>query len=187
MVMRQDNKARNAAQAPDLGRRAFLRGSSPRHNPATIRPPWVLPFSAFIATCTRCDDCIRACPQHIVQRGDGGYPEISFKAGECTFCGQCTDACQAGAFLPDKRTPANAWHLSVSIQPTCLSLNGVVCRTCGEHCDARAIRFQLQTRAVAVPHIQQASCTGCGACVGVCPVSAIAITPSPHRQEEQAA
>lgn len=186
MVTRQDNKARNPAQAPDPGRRAFLRGSSPRLSQTAIRPPWALPFADFIQACTRCDDCLRACPQHIVQRGDGGYPEISFKAGECSFCGQCAAACKAGAFQPDNRTPRNAWHLTVNIQPTCLSLNGVVCRTCGEQCDARAIRFQLQTRAVAVPQLNPASCTGCGACVGVCPVNAITIQ-NRSRQEEIAA
>jgi ferredoxin-type protein NapF len=139
--------------------------------------------AAFVDTCTRCDDCITVCPQQILQRGDGGYPEISFRNGECTFCGQCADACKAKAFLPDERTPHTAWSLSVSIKPSCLSLNGVVCRTCGDHCDDRAIRFQLQTRAVAIPRISQESCTGCGACFSVCPVNAVAIQNIPCQEE----
>lgn len=185
-MAKQDNKARSEAQAPDMGRRAFLRGSSPHLSPSVIRPPWALPFASFVAACTRCDDCIRACPQHILQRGDGGYPETRFQSGECSFCGECAAVCKAGAFQPEARTPHNAWDLKVSIAPTCLSLNGVVCRTCGDHCDAHAIRFQLQTRAVAVPQINPASCTGCGACQSVCPVNAVLIQ-NQTRQEEMAA
>lgn len=173
-------------QSPDMSRRAFLRGRSPRFSPSGIRPPWAMPLAAFVAACTRCDDCIHVCPQHILQRGDGGFPEASFKRGECTFCGECAAACQAGAFSPDARHPHNAWNLVVSITPACLSLNGVVCRVCGDHCDANAIRFQLQARAVAVPHISSASCTGCGACQAVCPVNAVTIQ-NQICQEEQTA
>lgn len=185
MTIRTD-KARHDPLLPNMERRAFLRGRSPRFSPTAIRPPWALPVATFVNACTRCDGCINACPQHILQRGDGGYPEISFRNGECTFCGQCTDACKDGAFQPGEHTTRNAWNLSVTIQPSCLSLNSVVCRTCGDHCDTRAIRFQLQTRAVAVPHIHQESCTGCGACLSVCPVNAVDIKNMP-RQEEIAA
>lgn len=181
--MQRNHDTGQPLQAPDLGRRAFLRGKSPRLNQTAIRPPWSLPFAAFVHACTRCDDCIRACPQHILQRGDGGYPETIFRSGECTFCGECAAVCKAGAFPVAERHPGNAWQLVVSISPACLSLNSVVCRTCGEHCDTRAIRFLLQSGAVAMPNIDAASCTGCGACVGVCPVNAIRVQNKTCQEE----
>ncbi len=182
MTIRTD-KTRSDPQPPNMGRRAFLRGRSLRFSPTAIRPPWALPLAMFVNACTRCDECVAACPQHILQRGDGGYPEISFHNGECTFCGQCADACKEGAFQTDTHTVHQAWNLSVAIQPSCLSLNGVVCRTCGDHCDARAIRFQLQTRAIAIPHISQEACTGCGACLSACPVNAVDIKNMPRQEE----
>lgn len=68
----------------DLSRRGFLRG---RVRPkAEIRPPWALPESEFVDRCTRCNDCLKACPQGILVPGDGAYPTVEFSRGECTFC-----------------------------------------------------------------------------------------------------
>ena len=79
----------------DAGRRAFFRG---RARPkAEIRPPWARDEAAFIDHCTRCNDCLKACPQNILVAGDGGYPTVDFKVAECTFCGDCVSACQPKA------------------------------------------------------------------------------------------
>ncbi|MPN29793.1 hypothetical protein SDC9_177246 [bioreactor metagenome] len=81
----------------DLSRRAFFRG---RPRPRTeMRPPWALAEGDFIDRCTRCNDCVSACPTHILLAGDGGYPTIDFRAGECTFCSDCVASCQPQALL----------------------------------------------------------------------------------------
>lgn len=172
-------------QETDLKRRAFLRGRSPRIEPDTIRPPWALGASLFTEKCTRCDECIKACPEKIIGRGDGGYPEINFKKGECTFCAKCFDACEMGAFisLPVGKEGASSiqsakpWRLEVNITSKCLSLNAVVCRTCGDNCDEQAINFKLQLGGISEPQVELDDCTGCGACVPVCPVNAVQIKP----------
>lgn len=171
-------------ESPDLRRRAFLRGRSPKRISTAIRPPWSLPETEFTEHCTRCDQCINNCPSHILQRGDGGYPEVRFHH-ECTFCEQCVASCEAQAFQTAPYSVSKAWQLAVSIKPECLSLQGVVCRTCGDHCDSRAIRFQLRTRAVAIPLIDNQACTGCGACLAACPVNSISIKN--HNAQELAA
>jgi ferredoxin-type protein NapF len=113
---------------------------------------------------------VRACPPAIVVRGDGGFPVIDFGRGGCTFCGACVDACAHGALRHDGRP---ALRLVVSIDAACLARRGVSCRTCGDACDASAIRFQLRPGGCAQPGVEHSLCTGCGSCIATCPVTAI--------------
>ena len=167
----------------DLSRRAFLRGKPPKVASNAIRPPWTIEASKFVEQCTRCDECISLCPEKILFRGDGGYPEVDFKRGECTFCAKCADACKAGAFHCFKSDtphdicadPNKAWNLDVTINSNCLSINAVVCRACGDSCYEQAIRFKLQVGGVSIPIIDDDSCTGCGECLSICPKNAVSI------------
>jgi len=155
----------------DASRRGFFRGR-PRPK-AEIRPPWALDEAAFIDACTRCNDCLGACPEHIVVAGDGGFPTVDFHRGECTFCGDCASACKPGAL--QRSEGGQPWLLKAYIGPACLPTKGVECRICGDFCDARAIRFTPRLGGVPLPEIVAESCTGCGACVAPCPVAAITI------------
>jgi ferredoxin-type protein NapF len=58
------------------------------------------------------------------------------------------------------------------IAPECLALKGIVCRTCGEHCEPHAIHYQLLPGGRSFPRIDE-DCNGCGACAPVCPVHAV--------------
>ena len=155
----------------DLARRGFFRGR-PRPK-AEIRPPWALAEAGFIDTCTRCNDCLAACPENILIAGDGGYPTVDFGRGECTFCGDCVRACQPRALLAEEGTAA--WPYKALISPACLPFKGVECRVCGDFCDARAIRFQPRLGGSPLPKVEADKCTACGACVAPCPTQAIAI------------
>jgi ferredoxin-type protein NapF len=57
----------------------------------------------------------------------------------------------------------------------CLAVNRVVCRSCGEVCEAGAIRFALAPGGVCTPQIALDACNGCSQCVLACPVHAIAM------------
>lgn len=155
-----------------VSRRQFLRGDL-RGSRVGIRPPWALPEAAFTARCTRCDDCIAACPASLIVRGSGGYPEMDFGRGGCTFCSECVAACKAGAFRPQAAGSLTAWAQRAAIGAGCLAARGVVCRACGDHCEARAIRFRLAPAGRSFAQVDLGRCTGCGACVGVCPVQAV--------------
>jgi len=166
-----------------LARRALFKGKFSAPLPSSIRPPWALDEAAFLNACTRCDACVSACDEGIISRGDGGYPQINFQAGSCTFCGDCADVCQDKALsspVPDTAP----WDLGARIGDGCLSANGVTCRVCGERCDARAIHFQLAVGGVANPILDSDACTGCGACVQPCPAGVITIS---HMTEETSA
>jgi ferredoxin-type protein NapF len=52
----------------------------------------------------------------------------------------------------------------------------VVCRSCGDVCEAAAIRFSPRLNAAACPAVLAERCTGCSECVSACPASAITLT-----------
>jgi ferredoxin-type protein NapF len=155
----------------DVGRRNFLRG---RTRPqAQIRPPWAGEENAFIDRCTRCDDCLKACPQGILVAGEGGYPTVDFSCGECTFCGDCVSACRPQALL--RRDGDPPWQLKAVINDLCLPRHGIECRSCGDFCNANAIRFSPRLGGPPLAEIDPDRCTGCGACLAPCPGKAISI------------
>ncbi|MFO1107618.1 MAG: 4Fe-4S dicluster domain-containing protein [Bradyrhizobium sp.] len=64
---------------------------------------------------------------------------------------------------------------AISNPTTCVERHGIDCRRCAEVCTQSAVRIRSGAgRGVA---IDSAACTGCGDCVTVCPVEAIALVP----------
>lgn len=163
-----------ANHAVDVRRRQFFRGRVNDKGMA-IRPPWSLPEIEFIRACDRCGACITACEAAILRSGDGGFPEVDFRAGACTFCAACLDACRPGALRGDSGESASPWSLSVQINDACLSMRGITCRSCGDRCPKGAIRFRLQTGGRAIPELSTAACDQCGACLSACPADAVLI------------
>ena len=153
-------------------RRNFLRG---RFSPAKglQRPPWAIAERDFLEVCTRCGDCCRACPTQILVEREGGYPGVDFGAGECTFCGDCVTACRSSALV--REAVQAPWSIIARFGENCLARQRVECRVCGEQCENGAIRFPPQAGGVAVPSLDPAQCSGCGACVAPCPTQAIVI------------
>ena len=153
----------------DSGRRRLLRGG---RDTSELRPPWLKAPSSFTEDCTRCGQCVELCPQQIVRVGDGGFPVVKFDLGECVLCGECTTRCEAGLFL-DAAERGAAWDHAAVIGERCLTHFGVLCRSCEDACEPRAIRFPLTAGLVAKPAVDTQICTGCGACIRPCPEQAI--------------
>ncbi len=147
-------------------RRTFLRGRQ-----LEIRPPWALEGEQFFKKCSGCRQCLVACPEGILKADGFGYPLVDFSQGECTFCARCVESCPEGALA--KGVGQEPWHHKATIAASCLNGKGTLCRTCGEECETRAIRYPLQDRGFALPLVDRGQCTGCGACLGICPVQAI--------------
>jgi len=154
-----------------ISRMQFLRGDLSARRTA-LRPPWAVPEARFVDLCTRCNACVDDCPRGLLHSGSGGFPVIDFSRGACSFCGECVSACAPGALTPKLPSP---WKLVAHVQDQCLSLHGVLCRICGEHCELRAIRFRPALGGRTQPQVDVQTCSGCGACYSACPSHAIAL------------
>jgi ferredoxin-type protein NapF len=82
----------------------------------------------------------------------------------CTSCGACVERC--------------AERLLVRVD-TCLPRRGVVCSSCRDACPERAIAFPLTSR-IPVPVVDADRCSGCGACVAICPAGATSLQSTPR-------
>jgi ferredoxin-type protein NapF len=80
------------------------------------------------------------------------------------------------------KAPGTAARLPV-FGGSCLPGQGVVCRSCGESCEAGAIVFRPVAGGVALPALDPGRCTDCGDCAKVCPVDALVLAPAPLPQE----
>lgn len=152
-------------------RRHILRGQfNVRSINAILRPPGAIEESLFISACTRCGECMSACPEHIIEKADGGYPSIDFSKRGCSGCGACQQACPTLALSqPDQKWPSGI----AVIDESCLAQKGVTCQSCKDSCEtSEVIRFSWQDR-TPIPVINAERCTGCGECVAVCPTSSI--------------
>lgn len=162
----------------DPRRRFFLRGD-PRAlkdeaPPVAPRPPWALrPDAQFTERCTRCGDCIAACPRQVLVAGDGGFPELALHVQGCSLCGDCVRACRPGALQADALAPADAFVERIRVNAACLARRGVECRLCGDACDTRALRFVPQRGGIAQLQVMLEACTGCGECLPLCPTQAL--------------
>lgn len=148
-----------------------------------VRPPGALPENLFLQACTRCDDCIKYCPEWVIRKagpefGDlqEGYPVMLPAENPCLFCEglPCIAACKTGALV----APAAGVHLRVGLAMVnaakCYMGQSQPCDYCAKECPVRpkAISVGAPGRPAAV---NAALCTGCGECAQICPANAITI------------
>ncbi len=157
--------------AKQLNRMQFLHGDFKAE--AAFRPPWAIEESLFTDACDRCDKCINACPSKILQRGSAGFPEVNYSKGGCDFCQVCVDICPTQALLINQSNKRQPWNQVATFKNNCLSENGVVCRSCGDVCESRAIKFKMTVGGSATVEMNPDECNGCGECISFCPIGAI--------------
>ena len=152
-------------------RRGFLTGRIRRD--AGPYPPGVTADS--LRDCSGCGACAEACPTRIISIA-AGVPVLDFRIGECTFCGRCAERCPERVFPPE---PAFEFSHHAVIGDSCLAINYVDCQACRDACPAGAIRFRPRRGGPFIPDLDTEACTGCGACVSVCPTDAVSTAPPP--------
>ena len=139
-----------------------------------LRPPWALDEYNFVDICRNCKACLEACPESIIQLDSRNQPIINFQKGECTFCSDCLTVCESGALakVPNKALP---WDAKVDLKKGCLAEQNILCRSCGEICEHRAIHFPISAKGIVNPEINREKCNGCGACIAKCPTQVLIV------------
>ncbi|MGB5278421.1 MAG: 4Fe-4S dicluster domain-containing protein [Gammaproteobacteria bacterium] len=170
----------------DANRRAFLRGAyltrqgraeqARQHNPLGPAPPWHQGRS-LQQHCIDCaQPCVSACEQAIIlihppQHSLSGTPYLNFASAGCTFCRACVETCPLDIAIDDKPAPRIIGKLVLN-RDTCIAWDDIICMSCCNRCDYKAISLAHYRR----PQIDAEICTGCGMCVSACPVQALSFT-----------
>ncbi len=150
---------------------------------ALLRPPGAVAEADFLSTCTRCGNCVNACPVDAIKidvnhKVGGGAPYIDANLAPCVVCAtlECMTVCPSGALVP---TPIRLidmgtaeWNAS-----TCVRTRGEGCRVCVDECPIGevAIRISVDQRIEVI----EDGCVGCGVCQHRCPTSPKSIVVEP--------
>ncbi len=166
--------------APSTGRRFTL----PVH-----RPPGAVDERSFLSGCTRCGECITACPVGAILlappkfREAAGTPMIDPHHAPCVMCpdAPCISSCEPGVLRPDR--PRKMGVAAIQTM-ACLAHTGSFCTVCSERCP---VQGAIELRA-GKPKIHEDICTGCGVCASVCPapVNAVVLMPMADRPSSTA-
>lgn len=144
------------------------------------RPPGAVDELQFLAGCTRCGDCISACPYDaIVKAPDrlghlAGFPIVEADTSACMMCEDfpCISSCGPGVLTasidPIMGTARVTEHL-------CLAHHHTTCTVCSERCPVKGAIMVEDGK----PTVDENRCTGCGVCRFVCPAPENAILLMP--------
>ncbi len=190
------------ASEPEYGRRRFIKESVlsiaktaheyVKHRDASVepvkaaprtdwlRPPGAVEEALFIERCTRCADCIKACPYGSIKfDAQDGSPVIFPDEIPCQLCIDfpCIAACETDALLPvSGREQVNMGRASVSHRD-CTAGQG--CHACVSRCPTNALVMDFELFRLDVSEMR---CVGCGICEQTCQTVndriAIRVTPA---------
>ncbi|MBV1960378.1 MAG: 4Fe-4S binding protein [Immundisolibacteraceae bacterium] len=158
-----------------------------------IRPPFAIAELDFLLSCSRCGDCIAACPHQVVFALPArlgakvvGTPALDLLNKGCHLCSDwpCVEACNETALALPETNPAETpppesdppkpaltpqllppklATLTINVE-TCLPYQGPECGACDNSCPLPgALRWDGVR-----PVIDDEKCVGCGLCRQAC-------------------
>ncbi len=148
-----------------------------------VRPPGAIAENKFLETCTRCDDCVKACPEWVVRKTGPefgksleGYPMLMPAQNPCVFCTglPCVTACKTGALVQPAAGALVRIGLAVVDNVRCYMGQGQPCDYCVKECPVSPKAIALNARGLSAG-VNADLCTGCGECAQICPANAITI------------
>lgn len=145
-----------------------------------FRPPGAIEEFQFLSECTRCGDCIAACPYDAILKAPvrlgnlAGTPIVEADTAACMMCSDfpCIDSCKPGVLT--KLHPPIMGTAKITEQ-LCLTHHHTTCTVCSERCPIDGALSVTDGK----PFINEDRCTGCGMCRYVCPAPENAILLMP--------
>lgn len=149
-----------------------------------IRPPFAIDELEFLLSCSRCGDCIEACPHDVIfslkaslGADVAGTPALDLTHQACRLCDDwpCVTACEPRALvLPEveskDRIPPRLASVFIDTS-RCLPYLGPECGACADSCPIDDTLIWQGDR----PVIDKDSCVGCGQCRQACVLDPSAI------------
>lgn len=138
-----------------------------------LRPPGAISEKAFLQACSRCDECIHACPKDAIQRVPKkmGFlihntPYIDPMRNPCVMCTDlpCIPACPDGALLPVQELSDVSMGYAILDKKKCQAYGDTFCQQCVIDCPVPGAIHQVDDK----PIIDKNICTGCGVCMRSC-------------------
>jgi ferredoxin-type protein NapG len=140
----------------------------------------------FETRCTRCGDCVRACPADAIRldpRGllADGLPYIIPGQSPCVVCDSlaCMPACPTGALQLVTRENI---HIGTAkfIRTNCLRSHGEDCTLCVDNCPIGPAALKISP-ITGMVRVGVDACVGCGVCEQICPTDPRAIIVQPPK------
>ena len=152
-----------------------------------LRPPGAIDEASFLAACTTCDECAKACPYQAIVHAPArfkhaaGTPMINPTAAPCHTCADtpCITACEPRALRKEQPLKMGT---AVIQNFNCLAHRNSFCTVCSEQCPVEGAMRVVNGR----PVVDDAACTGCGVCHYACPAPQNAIIILPLRDRPAA-
>ncbi|MBI5316901.1 MAG: 4Fe-4S binding protein [Nitrospirae bacterium] len=147
-----------------------------------LRPPGAVEEPLFLERCTKCNDCVTACPPGaIAAHPRDGTPVLFADQSPCLLCEDlpCITACETEALLPVEGITHVRMGIATVSHRLCTAGQG--CHACVSKCPTDALSMD-----VAFLHLSvvKEACVGCGMCEMVCKTvnDHVAIRVVPSRQ-----
>ena len=138
-----------------------------------LRPPGAISEKQFLNNCSRCDECIHACPKDAILRAPKkmGFlvyntPYIDPMRNPCVMCADlpCITACPDKALLPVQELTDVNMGYAILDKKKCQAYGDTFCQQCVIDCPVPGAIFQVKDQ----PVIDKNICTGCGVCMRSC-------------------
>lgn len=160
-----------------------------RDKSTLVRPPGVSNEDDFLSKCIRCGECLKACPNNVLQPALFQYgldaiwtPHLDFSQGVCDWsCNACGRVCPTGAIehLTVKAKQKFVIGKAAINRSRCYPwITGHGCQICYNLCPLpeKAVflkdtkQYDPSGMQIVLPYIVEEKCIGCGICQNNCPV-----------------